>query len=181
MSEDWWMAKEFQGCVGARIPRVTTFEVCNIVLNVVVAVLVIGYGIWLRNVVKHQIEAKDATIEAKDAEISRLRADTAPAIAEAYAKMRAHADQMTRDADQITRDNQTLKQQAENSFKSLPHVISLIELRTLEDIMNRMMNLTGKTIPPAIPLDAAFLETFKYVMDQAESRRLAYQKWASTQ
>jgi len=164
MSEDWWMAKEFQGCVGARIPRVTTFEVCNIVLNVVVAVLVIGYGIWLRNVFKHQIEAKDATIETKDAEISRLRGETAPAIAAAYAAMRQHADQMTSDV-------ATMKQQEVERSKVLPRILAFIELKTLGDIADHMMSLTGKTIPPAMPLDTAFLETFKYVMDQAEHRR----------
>ena len=150
-------------------PRMTSVETYSIVLNTVIGVLIVGYGIWLRNIFKHQIEAKDATIEVKDAEISRLRGETAPAIADAYAKMRAHAEQMTH-------EHEILRQQAENSFKSLPLVISLVELRTLEDIAARMMSLTGKTIPPAIPLDAAFLETFKYVMDQAESRRGEYQR-----
>src|ERR1700741_3554337 len=82
----------------------TIFEMYSILLNTVVAVLVVGYGIWLRNVFKHQISAKDATIEtfetalkAKDGEIARLTRDTAPAIAAAYDIMRKHADKMTAD------------------------------------------------------------------------------------
>ena len=71
----------------------TIFEICSIVLNMIIGALVIGYGIWLRRFFKHQIRAKDVTIEAlesalttNDAEISRLHTDTA--IAEAYARMR---------------------------------------------------------------------------------------------
>jgi hypothetical protein len=55
-----------------------TIETYSILLNTIIAVLIVGYGVWLRNIFKHQIESKDATIEAKDAEISRLRADAAP-------------------------------------------------------------------------------------------------------
>lgn len=102
----------------------TTFEICNIVLNAVVAVLVVGYGLWLRNVFQHQIKAKDATIETKDAEISRLKAETAPAIAEAYSKMRAHADQMTVDAN-------LLSEKLDEQIKSLPQVRLSVEVQLL--------------------------------------------------
>lgn len=70
----------------------TIFEICSIVLNMIIGALVIGYGIWLRGFLKHQIRAKDAiealesALTTKDAEISRLHTDTA--IAEAYARMR---------------------------------------------------------------------------------------------
>lgn len=70
----------------------TIFEICSIVLNMIIGALVIGYGIWLRRFLKHQIRAKDAiealesALTTKDAEISRLHTDTA--IAEAYARMR---------------------------------------------------------------------------------------------
>jgi cell division protein FtsB len=65
-----------------------TIQAWNIVLNAVVAVLIIGYGIWLRNIVTQQLKSKDAAIGAldavikvKEAEISALKSDTAPAIA----------------------------------------------------------------------------------------------------
>lgn len=150
---------------------VTILEI-NLVLYVVVAVLAVGYGFWLRNIFKHQIDAKDATIQSKDAEIPRLRGESAPVIVCNYMKMRAHAEQLTRDI-------ATLTQKAENSSKALPQDILGIELRTLEKIMDQMMSLTGKTIPPARPLDIAFLDTFNYVMGQTERQSAEYRKLVS--
>ena len=79
-----------------------TIEAWNIVLNAVVAVVLVAYGLWLRNIVTQQLKNKDTTIDAldavikiKDAEISALKSDTAPAITKAYAEMREHANQMT--------------------------------------------------------------------------------------
>lgn len=82
-----------------------TINEWNLLLNAVICVVLVCYGLWLKNVVDQQIKAKDATIEtfnaavtAYEAEIARLKGDTAPAIAEAYQTMRAHADQMTNDS-----------------------------------------------------------------------------------
>ena len=103
----------------------------SILLNSVVGVLIVGYGIWLRNVVKHQIEAKDSTIQSKDAEISRLRGETAPAIAEAYAKMRAHADAMTADVNRLQRlemdaQHDRLRIEAETQVLAVQRLLTLI-------------------------------------------------------
>ena len=63
----------------------------NLVLNIVVGVLVIAYGIWLKHVIDQQLKSKDtaiaaleAVIKVKEAQISALKDDTAPAIASAY-------------------------------------------------------------------------------------------------
>jgi hypothetical protein len=114
----------------------TTFETYSILLNTTIGVLIVGYGIWLRNIFKHQIEAKDATIEAKNAEISRLRADSAPAIADAYTKMRAHADQMTRDVG-------LLNQKLDSQTKETPQLRAIVEIRVLAYVIERMAELGG--------------------------------------
>jgi hypothetical protein len=121
---------------------------------------------------KHQIEAKDATIETKEAEIARLKGEIAPAIVDAYAKMRAHAEQMTSDI-------ATMKKQEAERSKVLPYLVSLIERQTFNTVADKMMSLTGRTTPPTMPLDLAFLQTFKYVTDEAERRNVEYEKWAS--
>lgn len=118
----------------------STFEISSILLNTTIGVLIVGYGIWLRNIFKHQIEAKDAIIAAKDAEITRLRADMASAIVEAYAKMRAHADQMTVDVNLF---NQTL----DKHTKILPQVRLSVEVQLLARVAQRMLDLIGSGEP----------------------------------
>jgi hypothetical protein len=76
---------------------VNLFEIFSIVLNAVIGVLVVVYGFWLRNVFKHQIDAKDATIQLKDAEISRLRSEAAPAIVAYASATRELAEKVSRD------------------------------------------------------------------------------------
>lgn len=102
-----------------------TVQGWNLVLNVVIVVLLAGYGIWLKKVVDQQLKAKDATIEtfkaairAYEAEIARLKGDTAPAIAEAYQKMRAHADQMTNDSLKLHKDVEALALEKQNTGKN---------------------------------------------------------------
>jgi hypothetical protein len=102
-----------------------TIEAWNIVLNAVVAVVLVVYGVWLKNIVNQQLKSKDtaigaleAVIKIKDAEISALKADTAPAITKAYADMREHANQMTAEvqglSEQLTKvveDQKRLKEE----------------------------------------------------------------------
>jgi hypothetical protein len=103
-----------------------TIEAWNLLLNGTIAVLLICYGVWLKNVVDQQLKAKDATIEtlkaaisSDEAEIARLKSDTAPAIVAAYQAMRLHADQMTKDSLSLRRDFEVVaaeKQSAEKRF-----------------------------------------------------------------
>src|SRR2546428_1784189 len=81
----------------------------SLLLQIVIGVLIVGYGIWLRYIISQQLKTKDTVIQAleaviktKDAQISRLQADSAPAIAEAYDKMRKHADHMTEQVQSTT-------------------------------------------------------------------------------
>ena len=100
-----------------------TIQAWNIVLNAVVAVLIVGYGVWLRNIVKQQLQSKDTAIAAleaiikiKDAEISALKSDTAPAITKAYAEMREHADRMTEDVQRLEQQITTMKEEQKRSI-----------------------------------------------------------------
>src|ERR1700751_5608643 len=75
--------------------------VIGIILNAIIAVLFVGYGIWLRNIFEHQLKAKDSTIESYEAiikihetEVSRLKAEATPAIVNAYQNVRNFADEM---------------------------------------------------------------------------------------
>ncbi len=99
-----------------------TIEAWNIVLNAVVAVVLVAYGLWLRNIVTQQLKSKDtaigaleAVIKIKDAEISSLKSDTAPAISKAYAVVRQHANQMTAEVDELTRRANELSEELQHS------------------------------------------------------------------
>lgn len=81
----------------------------NIVLTALIAVLVTFYGIWLRYVIKQQLQSKDTAIQAleaviksKEAEISSLKSESAPAIAKAYSTMRQHANQMAEESQRLS-------------------------------------------------------------------------------
>ena len=76
-------------------------EIINIILNAAIGVLVVGYGIWLKQIIDQQLKTKDTTIETlktmiegHTSEIARLKADAAPAIVDAYHKVKTFADQM---------------------------------------------------------------------------------------
>ena len=82
----------------------TIMAICTLVLNAVVGVLLICYGLWFRNIVNQQLRTKDTTIETLNAaiklhevEIAGLKGDRAPAIAAEYKTIREYADRMTAD------------------------------------------------------------------------------------
>ena len=79
-----------------------TIETWNIVLNAVIAVGLVVYGIWLKYITDQQLKSKDATIQAKDAEIARLQAESAPTIAAKYKAMKEYADQITEESQRLT-------------------------------------------------------------------------------
>jgi mannose-1-phosphate guanylyltransferase len=107
-----------------------TIQAWNIVLTAVVAVLVVAYGVWLRNVVTQQLNALEAVIKVKDAEISALKSDTAPAITKAYAEMREHADKMTADVLHLS------EQLAE--YKRLQQTIKEAQERSLVEVTEKL-------------------------------------------
>ena len=72
--------------------NVTAWE---LLLQVVVAVLVVGYGIWLRFIFTQQLNSKDATIKLLEAQIAALKEEVAPAIVRNYQIMKKHAEEMT--------------------------------------------------------------------------------------
>jgi hypothetical protein len=68
-------------------------------LNVVVSVLAVGYGLWLKKIVDQQLKMKDAVIgsleaviRTKEAEVSRPGGESAPAVATAYLTMKEFAN-----------------------------------------------------------------------------------------
>jgi hypothetical protein len=84
-------------------------ETWNILLNALIAVLLVGYGIWLRSIFRHQLASKDSTIEnlgaaikANEAEIARLRGETSPAIAEAYERLKKLTDAVAAESNDLS-------------------------------------------------------------------------------
>jgi len=98
--------------------------VIGIILNAIIAVLVVGYGIWLRNIFEHQLKAKDSTIESYEAiikihesEVSRLKAEATPAIVNAYQTVRNFADEM---ADTNSRLTVQINELKSNTIQQVP-------------------------------------------------------------
>ena len=102
----------------------------NILLRAVVGVLVFGYGIWLRQIIVHQLKAKDSTIEslhaaieANEAIASRLKDLQAPAIAR-------DLEQMTRTADKYAEEKRQLEEKVkafEESAKAAGAAVATVE------------------------------------------------------
>jgi hypothetical protein len=118
-----------------------TIQAWNIVLNAVVAVVLVAYGLWLRNIVTQQLKTKDTAIEAleavikiKDAEISASKSDTAPAITKAYAEMREHADKMTAD---VLRLSEQLTKAVED-YKRLQQTMREAQERSLVEVTEKL-------------------------------------------
>ena len=101
-----------------------TVEAWTLILQAVLTVLVVTYGIWLRNIVKQQIDAKEATIQSLQTQIAGLKQEVAPAIVTHYQTMRAHAEEMTGEVQRLKQELQeTLAQQeATEDFKRFLYV-----------------------------------------------------------
>jgi predicted histidine transporter YuiF (NhaC family) len=137
-----------------------TIITVNLVLNTIVAVLLVGYGLWFKNVVQHQLSAKDSTIETlkttivlHETEIAAVKGDRAPAIASAYKVMREHANLITEENQKLDeqvrflterqREEETTGVLIEKSLESLEQVRGLhfainILLKHLEDDMKNV-------------------------------------------
>jgi uncharacterized protein HemX len=135
----------------------------NLVLNATIGVLVLGYGLWLRNVIEQQLKSKDTAIQAleaglksKEAEISVLKTDTAPAITEAYKKMREHANQMTEESARL---GEQLKQ-SKATTQTSPIRLLLAEADGLLAAGRLVEEKLGKVMFPATTAEFS-LETVK--------------------
>ena len=98
--------------------------ICTLVLNVVVAVLLVGYGLWFRNIVNQQLSAKDTTIETlnaaiklRETEIAGLKGERAPAIAKDYLVMVQHAEQITKEKNELSERIENLTEEQKESKK----------------------------------------------------------------
>jgi hypothetical protein len=125
----------------------TIVTICTLVLNAVVAVLLVGYGLWLRNIFIQQLSAKDTTIETLNAaiklhegEVAALKGDRAPAIAAEYKTMREHADLMTREKQVLDEQMKILIEK--QSKASAPDVDSAL----LENAQSRGMALAASIV-----------------------------------
>ena len=101
--------------------------VIGIFLNAIIAVLFVGYGLWLRNIFKHQLKAKDSTIESyeaiikiHEAEVSRLKAEATPAIVNAYQNVRNFADEMADTNNKLTVQINEMKSNKIQEVPALP-------------------------------------------------------------
>ena len=167
-----------------------TIEAWNIVLNAVVAVVLVVYGLWLRNIVNQQLKSKDTTIDAldavikiKDAEISALKSDTAPAITKAYADMREHADRMTAEVYDQTRRANELTEELQRSRGEVGKLADENHRQTLiAEATALSSEAKGLLLASALfkelenePIDSKkfhelFLNATERVLDEAEDR-----------
>lgn len=80
----------------------------TLLLDAVICVLLVSYGVWFRDVVKHQLRLKDATIETLESKISSLKDERAPAIAADYKMMKEHAETVTIEKQRLDEEKRTL-------------------------------------------------------------------------
>ena len=102
-------------------------EIISIVLNATVGVLVVGYGIWLKQIIERQLGLKDSTIETLNttiqgyiAEITRLKAETTPAVVTSYQTVKTYADQMAASNNDLTASNNELTARIKEFEKAKP-------------------------------------------------------------
>ncbi|MGD0509402.1 MAG: hypothetical protein ABSA27_16505 [Terriglobales bacterium] len=150
----------------------TIVVICTLVLNAVVTVLLVGYGLWFRNIVKQQLNAKDTTIEtlnaaitSHQAEISILKGDRAPVITAEYKIMREHADQMTADKQALDEQVKKLTESQKEGAKmhQVEKVMSEIDgLRFASELlMNPFNRYTSEFMSPeALGAHETLLQNF---------------------
>jgi len=138
----------------------TIVVICTFVLNAVVTVLLVWYGLWFRTIVKQQLSIKDTTIEtlnaaitSHQAEISILKGDRAPVITAEYKIMREHADQMTADKQALDVQVKKLTESQKEGAKihQVEKVMSEIDgLRFASELlMNPFNRYTSEFMSPA--------------------------------
>ena len=164
-----------------------TIEQWGIVLNATIGALLVGYGVWFRYVLEHQLRSKDtaiqaleAALKAKDAEISRLQGDTAPAIAAAYSTMREHANLATEESQRLLRQVTELTQEQQRLEKVAPvnsRLSECIGLRVAYKIIHLVFNdiyehsdLEHVSPETSQALIDGVLEAYKKIIHEYDSR-----------
>jgi uncharacterized membrane-anchored protein YhcB (DUF1043 family) len=100
--------------------------------HVIIGVLVVCYGVWLRHVVKQQLKIKDSTIENRNAQISRLQGEAAPAIAQNYQTMKKYAEETSNEVNRLAEELETVtlkllsKEQAAPNWRMLGEAQGLV-------------------------------------------------------
>ncbi len=100
----------------------------TLVLNAIVVVLMIGYGIWLKYIIGAQLTAKDAAIAAskaltdiKDTEIAKLKSDVAPAATQSDdLKRESVANTMSAEALRLSSELGNLSQRQDRAELAAP-------------------------------------------------------------
>jgi SMC interacting uncharacterized protein involved in chromosome segregation len=104
----------------------------------------VGYGIYIRDLVNKQIAAKDSTIETLNAQISALQANTAPEIMKAYGVAKEYAEQMTKEKNHLQEEVEKLKQSRKVSNPSFNERLS--EAQILLDALGLLEAKVGKVL-----------------------------------
>lgn len=104
-----------------------TVAAWGILLNAIIAVLLVVYGIWFQYVVRHQLGSKDAAIQAlqtaitaKDAVIEQMEGEKAPAVAQSYRVMREHAEEMSAEKIKLAEEVRSLSKLIEIKDEVIP-------------------------------------------------------------
>jgi hypothetical protein len=154
-----------------------------------IAVLMVGYGVWLKYIVSQQLKSKDTAIEAleaiiksKEAEVSALKSDTAPAVAKAYVDMRQYADHVTLESQRLSQQVHILIKQKEYSNqlavadKLLNQSEGLIVATNLMEAHLGALLFPSPPKPPDISADSlkaiieAFMKTYRQTNQEINRR-----------
>jgi hypothetical protein len=154
------------GTLVKKIEDSMTLQIAQIIVSAAIAGMMVGYGFWIRNVVKQQGELKDAGLEAlrsaltaKDAEISRLNAESAPNIIAKYKLVKDHAEQMTNEASVLAVQFREREEELQKALQNQRLLYKLTENQSerYEHLMNVNQTLgevSGLSIATQFVLDA---------------------------
>lgn len=158
-----------------------TIQEWNILLDAVIAILLIFYGFWLKNVIDQQLKAKDtarealeAVIKSKEAEISRLSGNTAPAIVRDYAVMKQHANDMTEQKLRLSEDVKKLSTQLQQKEMVAPVRELLLESKGIliaELILNDNVGEALFSRLPEHEWKISIVDSYSKTLEQMEQER----------
>jgi len=101
----------------------------NILLNALIAVGLIGYGLWFRNITTHQLGSKDATIETLQTQLAKMEKERTPHFAAEHSQMRAALEDVSKKKQEL--EVEITSYQAEMKKLREAAVLPLSNLRLL--------------------------------------------------